>query len=224
MKKKVLSMILALSLAAIPVCAYAETATDDAAAADAAAGEDIDMSALLGMLGGAGEGEEGGQLDMGALLSQLGIGEAQPVNFVEAESIDQFYGSWSFSKAIYGGYEMSAEALQTLGMDLALDATVLEDSIEFTALDETKAVDMTESEFADGVLNVTLDGEKAVLAITEEGELCLSFTVGEGEEASEIMVIMAPAGAKGDADAEAQAAAEAEAEAEAEAATEEAAE
>lgn len=144
---------------------------------DAAEGEDFDLSSLLGglesvvelpeMAESAVSLEDGVDLDdLNAILGALV--QKSHEDGVKAESIDQFYGTWTLDKASAFGEEVPVEEVLE-GKD-SMTLTISENGLELDSEEDPE----TEMELKDGVL-VVGDGNFGVVHLTEGGGICLSL-------------------------------------------------
>ena len=120
---------------------------------------------------------------LGELFSKLtgsedGENVTEAPAFVAAENIEQFYGSWQFSKATLGGKTFSMDQLGDVKSSISSKLIISSDGI--TNDSDSSKVDVSvlqkhTLELVDGELHVT-DGNKSfVMHLTEAGELYFEF-------------------------------------------------
>ena len=190
--KKLIALILALCLMAMMVPAMAEGESKLGAllgmAGSVLNGSDGDDAASLDDLMDA-AGVEGDAEALGSLMDMLGAlggadGESSEPAYtaVPADSLDQFYGTWTISKVAFGGMEIPMEMLDMLGMEASAEITLTENSISgaasFSSGDDDEATSKegevaAEMSLVDGALNVTVQGEALVFQLTDAGELVI---------------------------------------------------
>ena len=200
--KKILSLVLVLCMMVFAFSALAEQTTEEApqSAESAQSGESSAdsseaMSKLFAESGESAEGTEGteGQgLDMDAAMKALGATKMEDVKTVPADSADKFYGAFTLSKMVMNGYAfdlsvMMGAAAATPSLTISAEgvSTVDENG-------EAKVAPFTSSEFADGVLNVVVEGGSVKLSLLEDGSVLMSVAL-PGEEMGEISLILAAA-------------------------------
>lgn len=200
--KKILSLVLVLCMMVFAFSALAEQTTEAApqSAESAQSGESSAdsseaMSKLFAESGESAEGTEGteGQgLDMDAAMKALGATKMEDVKTVPADSADKFYGTFTVTKMVMNGYAfdlsvMMGAAAATPSLTISAEgvSTVDENG-------EAKVTPFTSSEFADGVLNVVVEGGNVKLSLLEDGNILLTAVL-PGEEAVEMGLILAAA-------------------------------
>ena len=200
--KKILSLVLVLCMMVFAFSAFAEQTTEAApqSAESAQSGESSAdsseaMSKLFAESGESAEGTEGteGQgLDMDAAMKALGATKMEDVKTVPADSADKFYGTFTVTKMVMNGYAfdlsvMMGAAAATPSLTISAEgvSTVDENG-------EAKVTPFTSSEFADGVLNVVVEGGNVKLSLLEDGSILLTAVL-PGEEAVEMGLILAAA-------------------------------
>ena len=187
--KKMIALLLALCLMAMMVPALAETATEEESG--------FNLGALLDKADDLVNGPEDGEgAGLSALLGALGGSDgenAEPAfTAVPAESIDQFYGTWTLSKVAVAGLEFPMEMLSLLGIEASGEMTISENTIKgFASFNDGSSDEATSKEaeinmdmtLVDGALNVTTpdetDDEVLIFQLTDAGELvCAVEDVG----------------------------------------------
>lgn len=193
--KKLIALVLALCLMAMMIPAVAEGGSKLGALLDMAGSmlngsEDGDDAADLDDLMDA-AGVEGGSEALGSLMGMLGAlggadGESSGPAYtaVPADSIDQFYGTWTISKVAFGGMEIPMEMLDMLGIEASAEITLAEGTIKgaasFSSGDDDEGTSKqgelpAEMSLVDGALNVTVQGETLVFQFTDAGELVIEM-------------------------------------------------
>ena len=197
--KKILSLVLVLCMMVFAFSALAEQTTEAApqSAESAQSGESSAdsseaMSKLFAESGESAEGAEGQGVDTEAVMQALGATKMEDVKAVPADSADKFYGTFTVTKMVMNGYAfdlsvMMGAAAATPSLTISAEgvSTVDENG-------EAKVAPFTSSEFADGVLNVVVEGGSVKLSLLEDGSVLMSVAL-PGEEMGEISLILAAA-------------------------------
>ena len=197
--KKILSLVLVLCMMVFAFSALAEQTTEAApqSAESAQSGESSAdsseaMSKLFAESGESAEGAEGQGDNTAAVMQALGATKMEDVKAVPADSADKFYGTFTVTKMVMNSYAfdlsvMMGAAAATPSLTISAEgvSTVDENG-------EAKVAPFTSSEFADGVLNVAVEGGSVKLSLLEDGSILMTAVL-PGEEAVEMGVILAAA-------------------------------
>jgi len=121
------------------------------------------MSMLQGLFGGTSSDAEGDKSAPAAVTE----------SFVAAESIDQFYGVWTLSKAMISGYPISLEEVAAmLEVPVSFQLVLAEGSFSMILNGEEQKAEV-EMELVDGALQMKTGDEISILKLTAEGELVM---------------------------------------------------
>ena len=140
-------------------------------------------SGLSSMLGGllGGENSEDGTGLMSMLGGLLG-GDASETkaapapaaeNFIAADSAEQFFGTWTLSKATIQGYPISLEEVAAMLQTPLTFQVVLTGSSVTISFEENEHTEAIETVLTDGALVLTQNGETSTLKLTDAGELVM---------------------------------------------------
>lgn len=197
--KKILSLVLVLCMMVFAFSALAEQTTEAApqSAESAQSGESSAesseaMSKLFAESGESAEGTEGQGVDTEAVMQALGATKMEDVKAVPADSADKFYGTFTVTKMVMNGYAFDITSMMS---EQAAKPSLTISAEGVSTVDENgeaKVTPFTSSEFADGVLNIVVEGGSAKLSLLEDGSI-LMIAVLPGEQAVEMGVILAAA-------------------------------
>ena len=113
----------------------------------------------------------------GALMGSQESTPAQP-DFIMAESIDQFYGTWTLDHVeISGGISLSPDMLAQFNLSVSAQIAVSAEGVTmtFSANGETnEATAESTLEFKDGALFITANGQTQQFNLTSDGMLVCS--------------------------------------------------
>ena len=148
------------------------------------------LSALFGALLNAEKGQEADKgeassaesaFDLSSLFGALLGGQdsklTQP-DFIVAEAIDQFFGTWTLDHVeISGGISLSPDMLAQFDLSVAAQITISENgvTVAFSANGEANEVSAESAlEFKDGALFITANGQTQQCNLTSDGMLVSS--------------------------------------------------
>ena len=146
-------------------------------------GEDSDGNGLMAKLGSlfGGENGEGGS-GLSSMLGGLLGGDASETkaapapaaeNFIAADSAEQFFGTWTLSKATIQGYPISLEEVAAMLQTPLTFQVVLTGSSVTISFEENEHTEAIETVLTDGALVLTQNGETSTLKLTDAGELVM---------------------------------------------------
>ena len=146
-------------------------------------GEDSDGNGLMAKLGSlfGGENGEGGS-GLSSMLGGLLGGDASETkaapapaaeNFIAADSAEQFFGTWTLSKATIQGYPISLEEVAAMLQTPLTFQVVLTGSSVTISFEENEHTEAIETVLTDGALVLTQNGETSTLKLTDVGELVM---------------------------------------------------
>ena len=184
--KKILSLVLVLCMMVFAVSALAEqtTETTDATAQQSAeSGE-----SMASLFAGSGENGESGA-DTDSVMQLLGATKAEEIATVAADSVEQFYGTFTVTKMIMMGYAFDVTALVGEGASLGLALSAEGMTATDASTGETKVNPIDSSELVDGVLNLVAEGQTIKMALTSDGNVLLTVAI-DAENA--ISLLLAP--------------------------------
>lgn len=197
--KKILSLVLVLCMMVFAFSALAEQTTEaapqgteSAQSGESSAESSEAMSKLFAESGESAEGTEGQGVDTEAVMQALGATKMEDVKAVPADSADKFYGTFTVSKMVMNGYAFDITSMMS---EQAAKPSLTISAEGVSTVDENgeaKVTPFTSSEFADGVLNIVVEGGSAKLSLLEDGSI-LMIAVLPGEQAVEMGVILAAA-------------------------------
>ena len=203
--KKILSLVLVLCMMVFAFSALAEQTTEatpqsaeSAQSGESSADSSEAMSKLFAESGESAEGTEGteGQgLDMDAAMKALGATKMEDVKTVPADSADKFYGTFTVAKMAMNGYMFDLSAITSMMSEQAVMPSLTISAEGVSTADENgeaKVTPFTSSEFADGVLNVVVEGSNMKLSLLEDGSILMTVVL-PGEEAAEMSLVLAAA-------------------------------
>ncbi len=200
--KKILSLVLVLCMMVFAFSALAEQTTEaapqgteSAQSGESSADSSEAMSKLFAESGESAEGTEGQGVDTEAVMQALGATKMEDVKTVPADSADKFYGTFTVSKMVMNGYAFDISAFTSMMSEQAAKPSLTISAEGVSTVDENgeaKVTPFTSSEFADGVLNIVVEGGSAKLSLLEDGSI-LMIAVLPGEQAVEMGVILAAA-------------------------------
>ncbi len=197
--KKILSLVLVLCMMVFAFSALAEQTTEaapqgteSAQSGESSAESSEAMSKLFAESGESAEGAEGQGVDTEAVMQALGATKMEDVKAVPADSADKFYGTFTVTKMVMNGYAFDITSMMS---EQAAKPSLTISAEGVSTVDENgeaKVTPFTSSEFADGVLNIVVEGGSAKLSLLEDGSI-LMIAVLPGEQAVEMGVILAAA-------------------------------
>lgn len=197
--KKILSLVLVLCMMVFAFSALAEQTTEaapqgteSAQSGESSAESSEAMSKLFAESGESAEGTEGQGVDTEAVMQALGATKMEDVKAVPADSADKFYGTFTVTKMVMNGYAFDITSMMS---EQAAKPSLTISAEGVSTVDENgeaKVTPFTSSEFADGVLNIVVEGGSAKLSLLEDGSI-LMIAVLPGEQAVEMGVILAAA-------------------------------
>ena len=200
--KKILSLVLVLCMMVFAFSALAEQTTEAApqSAESAQSGESSAdsseaMSKLFAESGESAEGTEGQGDNTAAVMEALGATKMEDVKTVPADSADKFYGTFTVAKMAMNGYMFDLSAITSMMSEQAVMPSLTISAEGVSTADENgeaKVTPFTSSEFADGVLNVVVEGSNMKLSLLEDGSILMTVVL-PGEEAAEMSLVLAAA-------------------------------
>ena len=200
--KKILSLVLVLCMMVFAFSALAEQTTEAApqSAESAQSGESSAdsseaMSKLFAESGESAEGTEGQGDNTAAVMEALGATKMEDVKTVPADSADKFYGTFTVAKMAMNGYMFDLSAITSMMSEQAVMPSLTISAEGVSTADENgeaKDTPFTSSEFADGVLNVVVEGSNMKLSLLEDGSILMTVVL-PGEEAAEMSLVLAAA-------------------------------
>ena len=200
--KKILSLVLVLCMMVFAFSALAEQTTEAApqSAESAQSGESSAdsseaMSKLFAESGESAEGAEGQGDNTAAVMEALGATKMEDVKTVPADSADKFYGTFTVAKMAMNGYMFDLSAITSMMSEQAVMPSLTISAEGVSTADENgeaKVTPFTSSEFADGVLNVVVEGSNMKLSLLEDGSILMTVVL-PGEEAAEMSLVLAAA-------------------------------
>lgn len=197
--KKILSLVLVLCMMVFAFSALAEQTTEaapqdteSAQSGESSAESSEAMSKLFAESGESAEGTEGQGVDTEAVMQALGATKMEDVKAVPADSADKFYGTFTVTKMVMNGYAFDITSMMS---EQAAKPSLTISAEGVSTVDENgeaKVTPFTSSEFADGVLNVVVEGGNVKLSLLEDGSILMTAVL-PGEEAAEIGLLLAAA-------------------------------
>ena len=187
--KKILSLVLVLCMMVFAVSALAEqtTETTDATAQQSAESGESMASLFAGSAESGENGESGADTD--SVMQLLGATKAEEIATVAADSVEQFYGTFTVTKMIMMGYEFDVTALVGEGASLSLALSAEGMTAADASTGETKVNPIDSSELVDGVLNLVAEGQTIKMALTSDGNVLLTVAM---DAENEISLLLAP--------------------------------